>query len=216
MQLLKFKDFLLEANISKVIDRFGELDEFSATNMDSYINHFISKGAKRLGGGASAEVLEYKNEVIKIYAPINDPGMTRYLSFCLSNKSNPFTIKINKILKTWATEEDRWIYAIFMENLSPVRDDFTKDLNNVLLGDEFQLGYKFGEALKDDNKFFYNIKSIIMKYSKKSNEKSVDSIINFLKSSIRIYKYSIDFGPSNWMMRGNQLVLIDPFWPDME
>ena len=185
MIFLKFEDFLLEAKITKVIDNIGTEDEFKALDMDDYINHFLSNGAKRLSGGASAEVLSYKDEVIKIYAPINDPAMTRYLSFCLSNKSNSFVPRISKILKSWATEEDRWIYAIFMENLIPSRSDFAKDLNGLLLSDDFQLGFKFGASQKDDSKFFTQMKSVIMKYSKSNTEKDLESVINFLKGGIR-------------------------------
>ena len=216
MKFLLFEQFINEANIQSVIDRLGEVDTVKIEDFDAYVNHFISLGAKRLSGGSSAEVLQFKNGVIKIYGPINDPGMTRYLSFCLSNSKNPFVPRMPKILKSWATEEDRWIFAIFMENLTPTRKDFEKDLNNLLLNDTFQLGFRFGTSKSEDNRFFSMLKEVVMKYSKASTEKDIDSVLNFLQGAINKYKYSIDFGPQNWMMRGNQLVLIDPFWPDME
>lgn len=216
MIFLKFEEFLSEATISSVIDRIGEEDDYECKDMSDYVNHFLSQGSKRLSGGSSAEILSFRSGIIKIFSPINDPGMTRFLSFCLSNKSNPYIPKISKILKSWATEEDRWIFAIFMENLIPSRSDFEKDLNNLFLNDTFSIGFRFGESKSEDNRFFVILKEVIMKYSKSSTEKDIDSILNFLKGSIRKYKYSVDFGPQNWMMRGNQLVLIDPFWPDME
>lgn len=211
-EFLRFSDFLAEAKITSVIDRIGVEDDYKCLDMDDYINHFISKGAKRLSGGSSAEVLSFQGGVIKIYAPINDPGMTRYLSFCTANSKNSFVPRMPKILKSWAAEEDRWIFAVFIENLTPARKDFEKDLNNLLLNDTF----RFGASRSEDNRFFSQLKEIVMKYSKSSTEKDLDFILNFLQGAIRKYQYSIDFGPQNWMMRGNQLVLIDPFWPDME
>jgi hypothetical protein len=216
MKFLPFIQFINEAKIEAVINRLGQEDDYGCLDMDDYINHFISKGAKRLSGGASAEVLSFEGKVIKIYGAINDPAMTRYLSFCISNKSNIFVPKITKILKSWATEEDRWIFAIFMENLISSRPDFEKDLNGLLLNDTFSIGFQFGASKSEDNRFFSMLKEVVMKYSKPSTEKDLDSVLNFLQGAIRKYRYSIDFGPQNWMMRGNQLVLIDPFWPDME
>lgn len=216
MMFLKFEDFLNEAKIASVIDRIGQEDDYKCLDMDDYVNHFITKGAKRLSGGSSAEILSFQGGVIKIYAPINDPGMTLYLSFCLSNSKNSFVPRMPKVLKSWATEEDRWIFAIFMENLTPTRKDFKRDLNNLLLNDTFSLGFQFGKSKSEDNRFFSLLKDIVMKYSKSATEKDLNEILNFLQGAIRKYRYSIDFGPQNWMMRRDQLVLIDPFWPDME
>ena len=213
INFLKYSDFLLESSIKTVIDKIGDIDNTSIKNMDDYINHFITNGAKRLSGGASAEVLEFKGDVIKIFAPINDPGMVRYLSFCLSNKNNRFIPKISKILKSWAIEEDRWIYAIFMENLKPSSSDFEKDLNGIFFAAD---DLKFGKSIKKDNQFMSDVKKIILSHSKPGSEKDIDAIISFLKGGISKYKYGVDFGPQNWMSKGSQLILIDPFWPTME
>ena len=132
--------------------------------------------------------------------------------YCLSNKTNPSIPNIEKILKVWANAE-RWIFAIFMENLEKPKLDFVNELTRYL---ETELkGYRFGNN-KEDANFFEGLNSIIMKHSKDSNKKSLNDIIAFLKGSIDKYRYQVDFGPQNWMMRGDQLVLIDPFWPSME
>ena len=213
INFLKYSEFVNEASINTVIDKLGTIDSVEIKDMDDYVNHFISKGAKRLSGGASAEVLEFKGNVIKIFAPINDPGMARYLSFCLSNKNNPFVPKIEKILKSWTSEEDRWIYAVFMENLKPSSSDFEKSINGVFYAaDDLQ----FGKSIKDDNEFFNKFKKTIIQFSKGGMEKSIDDVLSFLRKGISKFKYGVDFGPQNWMMRGSQLVLIDPFWPAME
>jgi hypothetical protein len=210
---LRYTEFITEASINIVIDKLGTIDSIEIKDMDDYVNHFIDNGAKRLAGGASAEVLEFKGNVIKIFAPINDPGMTRYLSFCLSNKNNPFVPKIEKIIKSFATEEDRWIYAVFMENLKSSGSDFEKDLNAVFYAAD---DLKFGKSIKDDNEFFNKLKNTIIQFSKGGMEKDIDNILSFLRKGISKFKYGVDFGPQNWMLRGSQLVLIDPFWPDME
>ena len=57
INFLKYEDFLFESNISNVIDKLGTEDDTKINDMDDYINHFISNGAKRLSGGSSAEVL---------------------------------------------------------------------------------------------------------------------------------------------------------------
>lgn len=216
MIFLKFENFLAEAAITSVIDRIGKEDDYKCQDMDDYVNHFISNGAKRLSGGSSAEILSFRGEIIKIYGPINDPGMARYTAFCLANSKNVFVPKINKILKSWAIDEDRWIFAMFKETLKPSGPDFEKDLNGLLLNGENGIGFRFGTSRSEDNRFFLELKKIIMKYSKASTEKDIDLVLNFLQGAMKKYRYSIDFGPQNWMMRGNQLVLIDPFWPDME
>ena len=213
INFLKYDDFLFEANITNVIDKLGTVDDTKINDMDDYINHFISNGAKKFSGGSSAEVLKFKGGVIKIFAPINDPGMTRYLSFCLDNKNNHFVPSISKILKSWAIEEDRWIYAIFMENLGPSNTEFAKDLNLIL--DRLN-NFKLGSSIKDDNQLMSDVKKLVLSHSKPGLEKDIDAIISFLKGGIAKYKYDVDFGPQNWMSRGSQLILIDPFWPTME
>jgi hypothetical protein len=214
MKFYKYHEFVNEANINSVIDRVAKADDIEIDDMDSYIAHFIEMGAKRLSGGSSAEVLEMKNEVIKIYGAINDPGMTRYLSFCLENQRNPFVPKIYKVLKAWAKEEDRYIFAVFMENLKPSGKEFFNDLDMYLRTSLNK--YKYGQHIKNDKRFFDKFKEIIMIHSKESDEKSLNDVINFLHGAITKYKYTVDFGPQNWMLRGSQLVLIDPFWPDLE
>ena len=212
-----FEQYVNEALITSIIDRLAKEDSTEINYMGDYVNHFIKLGASKIGGGYSADILQQGSQIIKIFAPINDPGMTRYLSFCLQNQRNPFTPKIEKILRSWAAEEDRWLYAVFMEKLEKSSPSFTRDLNAVFLyDDKFEMGFQFGKSKKEDDKFFIQFKDVIMKYSKKGSEKDLSDIIAFLRGAMRKYKYGVDFGPHNWMMRGNQLVLIDPFWPDME
>ena len=213
IQFLKYTEFITEATINAVIDKLGVIDDSAKINtMDDYINHFIDKGAKPLAAGSSAEVLEFKGGVIKIFGAAEDPAMTRFLSFCSSNKSNPFIPKIEKILKSYADEEERWIFAIFMEDLRPSPKDFENKLNTILFDDKLV----FGKSTKDDNEFFSKVKKTILEFSEGGMEKPLDDVLSFLRKGISKFKYGVDFGPQNWMMRGSQLVLIDPFWPTLE
>ena len=100
-----------------------------------------------------------------------------------------------------------------MEKLEVASSEFAKELNEVFYETKV---FKFGVVKKDDKEFFKKIASVILRYSKIGLEKELDVIISFLRSGITKYHYSVDFGPHNWMMRGSQIVLIDPFWPVYE
>lgn len=213
MTFLKYNKFINESSITNLIDKLGDDEKLEIEDMDNYINILIDNGAKRFSGGSSAEVLTDSKGVLKVFAPINDPGMARYLQFCLDNKKNVYVPKIFDIKKSYAIDESRWIYSVSMEKLKPCSKDFTDELNKYLFSKSYENPNK-GNKVNNDI-FFNEIKNIISKYGN-YNEKSLNEILKFLEYNLVKYKYEMDFGPQNWMMRGNQLVLIDPFWPTME
>lgn len=209
---LKFNDFLYES-INSMLSRFSDEEDFTVEYLDDYINILKEKGAKKFSGGSSAEILkDPKGGIIKIYAPKNDPGMTRFLSFCMDNPSNPLVPKIKKIKKVRATEEDRWIIAMWMEELKPSTKKFEDDIYDVLLSDELP---NIQHNRSNDNLLFAKMKEVIQKYSK-AKPGNLEDVLAFLKGHINKYPELIDLGSKNWMFRGSQIVLIDPFWPRLE
>jgi len=209
MIFLKFKDFIFES-INTMLSKFSDEEPFTVADMDEYIDILKSKGAVGFAGGASAEVLkDPKGGVIKIYAPKNDPGMTRFLSFCMDNKSNALIPKIKKIMRVRAIEENRWIIAVWMESLKPAPKNFKDDIDDILFSKEFP---NIQHNRSNDDLFFAKLKLVIQKYSK-AKPGDLESILSFLKGHIKKYPEVIDFGSQNWMFRGSQIVLIDPFWP---
>lgn len=200
-----FTEFLNEGTVDTILKRHAELEPFKVTDFDEYVDQYKSMGAKEIGSGSSAEVLQMRNgDVVKIFAAINDPAMVRALSFMLDNQRNVFVPKIRKVMKVWATDEERWMVAIFMEALKPVGGKFKDDIDLLLHSDH-----------SIDDLFWQDLFDIISKNSP-NNQKDLKVLISFLKDHMKKYRQMQDFSSQNWMMRGNQLVLIDPFWPDMD
>ena len=200
-----FEAFLAEGTIDTILKRRAKIESFEVDDFDDYVDKYKSMGAKEIGSGSSAEVLQMRNgDVVKIFAAINDPAMVRTLSFMLDNQRNVFVPKIRKVMKVWAIDEERWMVAIFMEALKPVGGKFKDDIDLLLHSDH-----------SVNDLFWQDLFDIISKNSP-NNQKDLKVLISFLKDHMKKYRQMQDFSSQNWMMRGNQLVLIDPFWPDMD
>jgi hemerythrin len=207
-----FEEFLFES-INSMLSRFSEEEPYTVNGMDDYIEKLKIDGAKNFSGGSSAEVLkDPKGGVIKIYSPKNDPGMTRFLSFCIENPRNPLVPKIKKIKRVRATEEDRWIIAIWIEELKTSPKKFKDDIDKVLRSEELP---DIQHNRSNDDLLFTKMKEVIQKYSK-AKPGNLEDVLAFLKGHIKKYPEMIDFGSRNWMFRGSQIVLIDPFYPGLE
>jgi DNA-directed RNA polymerase delta subunit len=66
--------------------------------------------------------------------------------------------------------------------------------------------------VKERNKFFDELTEMISKYTTAS-KREISDLMSFLKGHVEKYPEGIDFGPNNWMLRGRDIVMIDPFWP---
>jgi hypothetical protein len=216
MKFLRFEDFLIIEGMTTILSRISQEEPYTVNDMDDYINRLkIQYKAKTIGGGASAEILETPSrEIIKVFSPNNDPAMTRFLSFAFDNLRNPLVPKIKEIRRVRATEEDRWICSVEMENLRPLSNSTSKKI------DEFLHNEKWKELkmtdLKSNRKmldqFFLEFTDTISEFSSASKREMSD-LISFLKGHVEKYPEGIDFGAQNWMLRGSDIVLIDPFWP---
>lgn len=218
----KYQEFLFEATLDVTIDKLAKTVGNYPWS-DDYLDYLKKElGYKYLGGGSSAEVLISKDgkEILKVFGPKEDPGMVRFLSFCVKNQKNTFVPKIREIEKVWIEEENRWMYGVYMEPLKEAEEiaDFKKDLDDVMFGQTPKI-LALGDNPtilnnpKNSKIYMEEIKRVVSNYSK-INEKDLHDLISFLFMHINNYKQMIDFGPQNWMLRGsNQLVLIDPFWP---
>jgi len=200
-----FTEVLNEGTIDSILNRRAIVEDFDITDFDDYVKQYMSMGAKELGAGSSAEVLVMPNgDVVKIFAALNDPAMVRSMSFMLDNQRNVFLPKIKKVMKAWATEEDRWMLAIHMEKLIPVSGKFKRDLDLLMNSDH-----------SIDEIYWMDLFDIIIEASP-NHKKDLEVVIAFLKHHMKKYRQMQDWSSQNWMMRGNQVVLLDPFWPDMD
>jgi len=194
-----------EGNINTTLKRIATTEKFKVKDFDDYVNKYKEMGAKEIDTGSSAEVLKMPNgDIVKIFAGENDPAMVRTLSFMLDNQRNVFVPKIRSIKKVWADDEDRWMVAIFMEVLKPVKGKFKRDIDLLLHSDH-----------SIDDQYWQDLFDIIIEFSP-NDKKDLKVLISFLKGHMKKYSQMQDFSSQNWMMRGRQLVLIDPFWPDMD
>ncbi len=213
MKFLKYQDFLLEG-VGSILQRISTEEPFSVLDMDDYIDRLkVERSAKTVGGGASAEILETPSrEIIKVFSPNNDPAMTRFLSFIATNPKNSLVPRIDEIRRVRATEEDRWIISVKMENLRPITKDIEREIDDFLNDPKWN-GLKdvYGNS-KARGKFFDEFTEMISKYTS-AGKKEISDLMSFLKGHVEKYPEGIDFGSKNWMLRGRDIVMIDPFWP---
>jgi hypothetical protein len=216
MKFLKFTEYsILQEGINSIIFKFTEEEDTSVSDMDEYIYFLKNKySAKTIGGGSSAEILETPSkEIIKVFSANDDPGMIRFLSFISENPKNLLVPKISRMMRIRAIDENRWICSLWIEDLKPLPNKIKSEIDTLLNDPKWEgLNIWGGNNEERRNKFMDEFGDLISKYTSAS-KKDFLSLFSFLKGHLKKYPEMLDFGSKNWMLRGNNIVLIDPFWP---
>ena len=185
----------------------GELD--SAYEVENALPEFAQGNAAILGSGFFGTVYKVGNKAVKIGRNV-DKCWLGFARYAMKNKS-PWMPKID-----FAAELPKGGFAAVMEMLSPVRGDFYAKIKDpevllyVMLNFAYQTGHHYDRILGIFRKKFPKYKPAMQ------GTKVVDSKYNshpFIKIIAAVDKLPgcrNDMHADNVMMRGNQIVIIDP------
>ncbi len=187
-----FKNYLIELSKPVEIDKFKKsVSDIKTVDTRASWNNDLHKlmekhGFKLLGSGKYASVFgnpKYQY-VLKVF--MKDSAYLKWVSFVQANKENPYVPKIRgKVLKITPI-----IYAIRLEKLSPYSE--MPSLSPKTTGPQFMRDYR---KWQDDKNF-------------KSSDKNIQDILDHFT----INKALLDLHSENMMMRGDQLVIVDPYY----
>lgn len=164
-------------------------------NLDSYMEKY---GLTRLGRGNYASVYGNDNYpyVIKVYQ--RDSAFNRWLDFCLKNQDNPYVPKIKSKPKPIRTDSDREnlpvVYFLKLEKLEPLKG---RSESYSLLRIDFDIYRRSPEM--------YRRKA---EQGDSDYDKNLPDIFDYFEKNLRL----LDIHRGNVMLRGNQLVIVDPFY----
>ena len=140
-----------------------------------------------VGSGSRASVYMHPtyNFALKVFEP--DSGYVKWFEFSKRNQDNPFCPKLRGKIVTIVKGE---VFAARIEKLQDIPTIYEE------LNEQSQLLLEYWNDWPDD---FHNIQT---------GNKYLDPIFKLFGT---YYRY-LDFGSNNIMRRGNQAVIIDPFF----
>ena len=189
---------------------------------------FGGKGStfKPLGGGLFAKVYGHDSGVVyKFWA--KDTAYEKYVEYCLKNQSNPFIPKFSSKIKTLtvffkrpASFPDKIKY-VKMEKLAPYRNQYLPGTDSPyysvlkLLVSEVENDESFETVVSDITRFSKkgSIASVRKSYENLLEEQPLKLIKELFDTLVDIHKHVgklNDLHNENIMMRGDQLVILDP------
>jgi hypothetical protein len=146
-------------------------------------------GWNRIGAGSFARVFEHPKYplVLKIFTS-KDKCYIKFLKYIQQNSTNPYLPKIRgKILKL-----NRDFYAVRLEKLEPVDKRVWDNQYDPMFYDFAELNFNY-EKIKARYPKYKELWKTMVDIKKDTN-------------------CNLDIHSGNFMMRGNQIVLIDPVW----
>lgn len=175
-----------------------------AEKFDDYIYRLRDSGIKRLGDGAHGEVFVHPTDpTIAVKIVSKDSANRLWLNFCETQQENPFVVKIHHI-QDIELEDTRKAYAVFMERLKPMTElRYNKFLRSV------DLGNRLAEAANYAWVFIANDKRFWEEAAKGTKDANLAKVAYYLSKTQR----RLDMNEDNFMLRGNQIVFVDPLSP---
>lgn len=181
-----------------------------ATTFGEYIKSLKSKGIKVLGKGTNAVVLQHPtmpDVAVRVFH--DDPGFEQYLKWCKANPTNKYGLTIFDTKEDTITfgpkKRPRKVQFVFTEKLKPTPDARNKEFARYaesLVGRKPQEDYFIGDY-QDDFEFWDNL-------AKQSKDKDLAKFAKWYCSLLEGFD-TPDLHEDNIMLRGNQIVFIDPF-----
>lgn len=145
--------------------------------------------------------------VIKINKLIGDPW-SHYARYSMDQTDNPMVPKIHKFF----ANESGTKFVAWMEELSKAKIEQSIGMHMVVsaVGNP-----EFSRTYPDDRMAKRKIKDFLTKwfaldYRGRYNDGDLARIVVWMAETIKTYGFCSDCHPGNWMIRGDQLVLIDP------
>lgn len=189
---------------------------------DNIVQKFLDSGGyKKLGSGAYATVYEKDGTAIKFWK--TDGAYEAFIDFCLKNKSEHLPKFLSKIKKISHPNGDKFSY-IKMEKLSPVSPDtkvygINAEYLSTRFSDWFENGKKkISNASQISSAVALYMEEKVERRFKNLSDSDIDSIIGFLEMALRVHlvadydKVYPDMHSENVMLRGNTLVITDPYF----
>lgn len=225
--MMQLKSKLKEETIVRLNELLGarKFADMTATQIlnlldaDDDGNHKFE--VKLLGQGATGAAILINDSVYKMW--MVDSAYTEFVKYCLTHRGSPFLPKFQSKIKTMPAfflrhhkAPDR-VNFIKMEKLKPLESISAANSIKIKYGTEahqsvalpfFLMGIEKAYRVKNDDGFEDNV-------IKGCNIANVDDNSEFrdilkIISDMQKFKYNLDLHTGNWMLRGDQVVLIDP------
>jgi hypothetical protein len=184
----------------KIVELFeAKTDQDIYDYVDDLIdNHKI----KKLGMGDYGVVFQHPSDPnLAVKVMRSDEGNSiAFLKYARKNwKSNPWLPKIFKIHEYEHNDSGDQYYIVFMEKLKPLPKPKYKEFMEKELGikDEGQSGFYLGNDIGHDT-----IEDVV----KVAKDKKLKAVLDFISH----YEFNTDLGVANLMLRGDQIVFVDP------
>ena len=200
------------------LDSYKHIKNNDWDGSDKLKEWLVSKNFRKIGEGGYATV--YSSDTEKFVVKVNDghfdSNYLRFVNFCHKNKANPHIPKIGKVKTLNRDDGDKW-FVVFIEKLNQfdIEKVFGVERNQYekLLDFFYQL-----ICLNDGSTINYKMIKSQLKSSDLEETPYSKQLVDVCNTILDIAdtcdidpKDFLDMHDENLMMRGNTIVIIDPF-----
>lgn len=192
--------------------------EIVAERLQNYVKRLKKLGIKRLGGGSFANVFQHPtlpDVVVKLLVE-NDWGYEQYVKFSQKNPANKYVPKILQVVNADQAFDKKHeadvenLRLIFMEKLQPALDDDYLEFANDCSATLYLKG-NANFARMDSAINYMNSVSTWVQLSTQKKDPQLAALAQFIVKTRGKRGAALDMHSGNIMMRGNQVVVTDPF-----
>jgi len=187
--MISFNQYLDELTKPKELDKFrksvkgfNKVDTRKSGWKITLDDMFSNYGFKRLGAGKYASVYGHPKYPYVVKVFQKDAAFLRWVKFAQENRKNPYVPKI----RGRVTKINKMFFVLRMEKLTP---------------------YDWGSKLWT-HKFMRDYDDWTHDKGTKSDDKNIQDILDCFAKNEKL----LDIHGENVMLRGKQLVIIDPFY----
>ena len=176
--------------------------------IEDYKAQLVAKGFVEIGHGIAGTVYEHSSNprvVVKVQTGRPGDSDMKWVSWCLKNR-NPWAVKVLKV-RTLPTVETG--FAIYMEKLTPATVDQVR--NGLTYGGA--AGRSIGACLYPKGTHWRFVPGFDGDTSGVADADLAQVLSTIYKLTRRVkgtLQGATDMKPSNFLMRGRQLVFVDP------
>lgn len=175
--------------------------KLTAETFKDYAHRLEKSGIKMLGEGAFGKVYQhptYNNVAVKIVR--KDPANAKWLRFCVAHKGNPYLPKLYGV-QALDIDDSKKAYVVFMEKLKPCPVGAYWALYTHVIPGANPGNSHYALKLNINNPYVW---AMFAKVAAEPNLKALALL--FAKCRLG----SLDLSQSNLMLRGEQIVFVDP------
>lgn len=180
----------------------------ASLTIEEYKAQMVAKGFIEIGHGIAGAVFEHPSNprvVVKVQTGLSSAPDMKWVSWCAKNR-NPWAVKVLKV-RTLPTVEIG--FAIYMEKLLPATPNQVR--NGLSVGGA--AGRSIGACLYQKGthwKFLPDFNGDTSKVADAALGQVLGTIYALTRRSQGRLEGTTDMKPSNFLMRGQQLVFVDP------